>query len=284
MRAAARVAVLVQRRPVEAGERPLVAREMRRHPVEDHADPLPVQRVDERPELVRSAEARGRREEAGHLVAPRARERVLHDRQQLDVREPELADVRAELLGCLRVGEALAPRAEMHLVDRDRLAERLRRAAGLEPVRVPPLVPALEDERGRQRRRLGRLGDGVGLEVDRAVLVPKLELVVRPLLDPRHEELPDPGRSERAHRVEQAVPAVEVGDDAYRASVRRPDGERRAGRRRRPPGCGRRASRTGARAGPRRRGARRARRASARNVYGSTISTSRPSGYEISSR
>ena len=36
--AAPRVGVLVQRRAVEAGQRPLVAREVRRHPVQDHAD------------------------------------------------------------------------------------------------------------------------------------------------------------------------------------------------------------------------------------------------------
>ena len=58
MRAAARVLVLVERRAVEARERPLVAREVRGHPVEDHADLLPVQLVDERAEVVGIAEAR----------------------------------------------------------------------------------------------------------------------------------------------------------------------------------------------------------------------------------
>ena len=40
------------------------------HPVEDHADPRLVEPVDERAEVVRRTEARGRREEARHLVAP----------------------------------------------------------------------------------------------------------------------------------------------------------------------------------------------------------------------
>ena len=52
MRAAARVGVLVERRAVEARERPVVAREVRRHPVEDHADAVPVQPVDEAAEVV----------------------------------------------------------------------------------------------------------------------------------------------------------------------------------------------------------------------------------------
>ena len=42
--AAPRVRVLVERQPVEAGQRPLVAREVAGHPVEDDADPGLVQR------------------------------------------------------------------------------------------------------------------------------------------------------------------------------------------------------------------------------------------------
>ena len=54
VRAAARVGVLVERGAVEAGEREVVAREVRRHPVEDHAEPVLVQAVDERAEVVRA--------------------------------------------------------------------------------------------------------------------------------------------------------------------------------------------------------------------------------------
>ena len=48
VRAAARVLVLVQRRAVEAREGELVAREVGRHPVEDHAEARAVEAVDER--------------------------------------------------------------------------------------------------------------------------------------------------------------------------------------------------------------------------------------------
>ena len=71
--ALARVLVLVERGAVEARQRPVVAREVRRHPVEDHADARAGAAVDERAEVVGRAEARGRREVAGDLVAPRAR-------------------------------------------------------------------------------------------------------------------------------------------------------------------------------------------------------------------
>ena len=78
VRAAARVGVLVERGAVEARERELVAREVRGDPVEDHAEAVAVQAVDELAEVVGRAEARRRREVAGHLVAPRAAERVAH--------------------------------------------------------------------------------------------------------------------------------------------------------------------------------------------------------------
>ena len=96
MRAAPRIRVLVQVRAVEERERPVVAREVRRHPVEHHADPVLVQPVDEAAEVVGRAEARRRRVVPGHLVAPGAGERVLHDRHQLDVREAEVGDVVAD--------------------------------------------------------------------------------------------------------------------------------------------------------------------------------------------
>ena len=108
VRAAARVGVLVERGAVEARERPVVAREVRGHPVEDHADARAVQAVDERAEVVGRAEARVGREVGGDLVAPRAGERMRHHRHQLDVREAELADVRGELRRRARVVEVAA--------------------------------------------------------------------------------------------------------------------------------------------------------------------------------
>ncbi len=144
MRAAARVGVLVQMRAVERRERPVVAREVRGHPVEDDADAALVHALDERAEVVRVAEARRRREVAGDLVAPRSRERVLHHRQQLDVREAEVGHVVGELVRELAIRERAVvlervapPGAEVHLVDRHRLAQRLRPAARARATRRP---------------------------------------------------------------------------------------------------------------------------------------------------
>ena len=229
--AAARVGVLVERGAVEAGQRPGVLREVRGHPVDDDADAGLVQPVDEVAEVVGVAEAGRRREVRRHLVAPGAAERVLGHRQELDVREAELADVVDELVGELAVGQALPPRAEVHLVDAHRRGERVGRRAALQPVAVVPLVGRGEHHRRGGRRDLGPERHRVGLLPPHAVAAEDLELVVGAVADVRDEQLPHAGGAERAHRVGAAVPVVEVAGDADALGVRRPDRERRAGHR-----------------------------------------------------
>jgi len=107
-----------------------IGREVRRHPVEDHADASLVRPIDKTGEAGRIAEARGGREQSRRLVAPGRVEGMLRDRQQLDMREPEIGDVGEQLVADLVVGQkpavaAQPPRAEMHLVDRDGRAPRI---------------------------------------------------------------------------------------------------------------------------------------------------------------
>jgi hypothetical protein len=226
--------VLVQRGAVEPGQRPVVAREVRGHPVEDHAQAALVQAVDEGAEIVGLAEARRRGEVPGDLVAPRAAERVLHHRQQLDVREAHVGRVVRELVGQLPVAERAVvvhvppPRGEMHLVDRDRSGEGVGLRARAHPRVVAPLVLRAVDDRGVLRRDLGRERQRIGLELQLARLRADLVLVVVAVGEAGDEQLPDPRRPEGAHRVEPSVPEVEVADDADRSRRRSPDRERGA--------------------------------------------------------
>src|SRR4029077_7560133 len=87
LKALARIEVLVEGSTVEAREAVRIGREVRRHPVEDEADARAVQAIDEAPEAIRRAVGSGRREQAERLVAPRATERVLGDRQKLEMGE-----------------------------------------------------------------------------------------------------------------------------------------------------------------------------------------------------
>ncbi len=222
---APRVPGLVQRVPVEPGQCPVVLREVRRHPVHDHADARPVAGVDEVPEVVRAAEPRGRRVEAGDLVAPGAVEGVLGDRHQLDVGEPEVLDVRREFLGELPVAQPRPPGRQMHLVHRERrLVHRPVRAVR-HPLSVTPLVVRGRHDRRRVGRLLGAARHRVRLQEAVAVPGGDLELVGRALADAGQEQLPHAGRAERPHRELRPVPVGEVRRDPHALRVRRPHRE-----------------------------------------------------------
>ena len=85
------------------------------------------------------------------------------------------------------------------------------------------------DHRRGLGRELGLVGVGIGLEQDVVILGEDLVLVPGAGTDLGQEQLPDPARSHRAHRVQPAVPRVEVADDAHRHGRRRPHRERGAG-------------------------------------------------------
>src|SRR5690606_26277340 len=150
----------------------------------------------------------------------------------LDVREAEILDVRAELLGELAVAEEPAvrgppPGPEVHLVDRHRRMEPVAPRALGEPAGVAPLVPRRAgDDGGGGRTVLEPLPERIGLDPQRAGLaVADLVLIERARVEPRHEELPDAGPAAHGERVAAAVPAVELADHADPLGVRRPDGE-----------------------------------------------------------
>ena len=105
MGALARVGVFVQRRPVKQPQAVLIAREVGRYPVHDHADTVLVAGIDKVAEIIRRAETLCRRKHADGLVAPGAVERMLRDGQQFDMRESEVLDVRHELACEVAIGQ-----------------------------------------------------------------------------------------------------------------------------------------------------------------------------------
>ena len=99
------VRVLVQRRAVELRKAVGVHCEVDGHEIHDRAETGVVQPVDELFELRGRAVARGRREKSGILVAPRAVERVLGERKELDVRIAAVQQVGDEPVGKLLIGK-----------------------------------------------------------------------------------------------------------------------------------------------------------------------------------
>ena len=227
-----RIGMLVESRAVEAGEAVLVGGEMSRNPVEQHADARAVRRIDETGEAFRFAEARGRRIETGGLVAPGGIERVLADRQELDMGVAHVEAVGDQLLRHLVPGEeaavlAASPRTGMHLVDRDRLVAEIRLAPEIAVRMVAPFVDQRpERDRGRRRPQFGAEGEGVGLQRQAVpVCADDLVLVGAASGYVGYEDFPDAGVAPQPHDVPAAVPVVEVADHRDATGVRRPDGE-----------------------------------------------------------
>jgi hypothetical protein len=161
---------------------------------------------------------------------------MLGDRQQLHVREAEIARVSAELTRELRIREELTARAappgsQVHLVDRDRLAQPIARPASAQPL---PVIPA-EARIGCRHRRsrwavLERGAVRIGLELQLSAIAREdLVLVQLAGAELRQEQLPDSGVAAHRHRMIAAVPMIEGADDADALRVRRPHGEADAG-------------------------------------------------------
>ena len=153
---------------------------------------------------------------------------MVHDRQQLDVREPQVVGVGDELVGELLPPQAEPPRLGMHLVGRERPLEGVGTAAAFEPAVVTPLVARPVDPRGGLRRHLGIEGERIRLQAQLPVSAVNLELVAVALGRLRDDRRPDPRRADRLQPVGPAVPAVPVADDRDRAGVRGPHRERDA--------------------------------------------------------
>ena len=233
-----RVGVLEEVRAVEVGEPVLVAGEVRRHPVEDDPEPALVQVVDHPHQVLGRAVPPRRREVTRRLVAPRAVERVLHHRQQLDVREAERERVIGERGAELAVGERAVvlfghatPRAEVHFVDRDRCRERAACAACRHPLVVVPGVREVRDLGRGVGRQLRAKRERVGLVDAESLVSCRLDpvLVQLPGPDAGQKPFPDAGAPAARQRVRVLAPLGERTHDADALGVRRPDGEVRPG-------------------------------------------------------
>ena len=201
---------LVEVGAVEVDQARLVHREVRRHPVEDHPDPVAVQLVDEVHQVLGDPVARGGGEVAGGLVAPRAEERVLHHRQQLDVGVALLEHPLDQRLGDDPVAGGAPPRPQVDLVDRDRRLVALPLTPAGHPVAVAPLIAEVPGDRGRPSALLGVEPDRVGLG-HRPAETPDAVLVGGSLADAVDPGLPHPATG-RLHRIGVA-PRVPIADD-----------------------------------------------------------------------
>ena len=210
--ALAGVGVFVEVRAVELRQAVFVAGEVRRYPIQNHAQPGGMGGVHKRFEFLGRTVAHRGRIQAGRLVAPGTIERKLLHRQQLQVREPQILRVGNELLGQLRPRQPGAigptpPRADMNFVDADR---RIQCIGALAFGGTGHARRQTTHHRGRGRAQLALVGVGVGLEAQHAIPAQHLEFVACALAQLWDEQLPHPATCVQMHDVSVALPAVEI--------------------------------------------------------------------------
>ena len=129
-----------------------------------------MERVDQVHQVLRRAVSAGGREVAGGLVAPRREERVLGDRQELDVSKTHVAAIVGELRAEVAIAQRMIrwvcrahPRAEMDLIDAHGRILRAPGLSGLHPLCIVPLVGEVPGYCRGLGRDLAGEGEGVGL-------------------------------------------------------------------------------------------------------------------------
>jgi len=123
VKALLRIGMLKEMGPVEVSKAVLVAREVGRHPVEDHTDAVLMQMVDEIHHVLRTSVPARRSKVPGCLVSPGTVEGVLHDGHELHMREARVLQVLRQIGRHLPVGERTvvllrhpAPGTEVELI------------------------------------------------------------------------------------------------------------------------------------------------------------------------
>lgn len=163
---------------------------------------------------------------------------MLHNWEQLNVGIAEVFDVRDELVSkfvvakpAITIFRDAPPRAEMDFVDTNGGIQPVFARTFVHPARIRPMVLIdASDHRAVVRAEFG--GKGVRIRLERENDVPlanNFEFIDGAFAKFGNEELPDAGRTAKAHRIDAAVPMIEIADDADAAGIRRPNGKMNAG-------------------------------------------------------
>ncbi len=186
---------------VEEAEGVLVGREVRRDPIEDDADPLLMQVIDQVHEVLGRAETGGRREVARGLITPGASEGMLHHGQELYMSEAQPLHVvrqpRREFSireGTVALARIAHPGAVVNLVDGDRGIQCVASRSGGHPATVAPLVVQVPNHRGGLWRFFAVRCERIRLFGGVALVSRGDEVLVRlTVTNLRDEPLPDAG-------------------------------------------------------------------------------------------
>ena len=171
------IQMLIQTGSVKSGKAVGIPGEVRRHPVQNHADSRLMHLVHEIHEILRRAVSGSGRVIADHLIAPGTVEGMLHDGHQFNMGIPHLLHIGNDSRGqfpIIAVGSVVLRTlegAQVQLIDADRRIAVVRLFPLLQPLLVlPGKAGNIPDHRGRIRTELLAEGIGIRFQVGKAAL------------------------------------------------------------------------------------------------------------------
>ena len=231
--ALARIGVFVQMGAVKFAQAVPVLRKMGGNPVHDHRDPRLMELVDQITQVVRRAEAAGRRKHADHLIPPGSVKRMFGQRQKLDMGKAHVGHIGYQRVRHFAISQILAavfafapPGTGMHFVNRHRPRKAVVAVGMRHPFLVVPAVMVqVIDDRRVMRTFFGIKADRVGFGENIVLLRFDFVFVNFALAQTGDENVPHAAGRIFAHDAGAAVPVVEIADHRNAFGVRRPDGE-----------------------------------------------------------
>ncbi len=228
-----RVGVFIEMRAIEVAEAVRVFWEVGGHPVEDDANAFFVTAIDKEAEIIGRTEARGGREVAGGLIAPRSVERMFRDRQQLNVRVAHFLDIRNQFVRQFAVREPAVvlfgnpfPGAGVQFVNTDGAFLPVGGFTLFDPIGVVPLVVAEVANHGCGiGSKLALKGIRVGLLRPESILPFDLKFILIADFRAGNKPFPDARILDAIHSMNPRFPVIKRTNHANALSIRRPDGE-----------------------------------------------------------
>ena len=159
-----------ERGAIEQSEAVWIVRKMGRNPIENDADIVLMQIIDQEHQILGRSVATGRGKVTGRLIAPRAVKWMLHQREKFHMGETEAMDVLGQAWRNFAIAQRAIsffrhphPGAQVDFVDGDRTFQRAPFVTISQPLVILPFVTDVPNQRGSLRFGLMTEGEWVRL-------------------------------------------------------------------------------------------------------------------------
>ena len=231
MLALSRICIFKCRRSVKVRQPMRILWKMRRYPVQDHTDAIPVQIIDHIGKILRCPVTGSRRIISGYLIPPGSVKRVLRNPHQLHMGIPHLLHIIRNRMSKFTIGikslilcaRMTHPGAHMYLIDRQRILLLIPLFPLLQPLLVRPLqIRNIGHSGSRTRTPLRIICKRIRLKNPFSCLCLDTEFIQIPFLRSRHKTSVDPKRLLTMHLIRPKIPCVKFTYNGHSRCMRRP--------------------------------------------------------------